>query len=281
MTGIETVLSADRLVVLVTGASSGIGKCCSEFLSLKGCRVYGGSRNPDLAPAGRVPPFEYLRMDVTSDDSVRNACNQVLEREGRLDVVVNNAGMGVAAAVEDTSVQEAFEQFDVNFFGVLRVCRTVLPIMRKQKAGYIINIGSIGGLIAIPYQGLYSASKFALEGLTEALRLEVGGLGIRAVLIEPGDHRTSFTHNRRFAAACAENPVYRAPFERAVRRMASDEQAGPPPDKIARLVYQLIHTRNPRLRYTVGPVPQRAAVWLKRMLPYSVIEKAMKLYYTG
>jgi NAD(P)-dependent dehydrogenase (short-subunit alcohol dehydrogenase family) len=281
MTDIQTASSANRLVVLVTGASSGIGRCCSEFLSQKGCRVYGGSRNPDFSAAGEVPPFELLRMDVTSDDSVRDACNHVLEREGRLDVVINNAGMGIAAAVEDTSVQEAFEQFDVNFFGVLRVCRTVLPIMRKQKGGYIINIGSIGGLIAIPYQGLYSASKFALEGLTEALRLEVRGLGIRAVLIEPGDHRTSFTQKRRFAAACAEDSVYRAPFEQAVRRMAADEQAGPPPDKIARLVYQLIRTRNPRLRYTVGPVPQRAAVWLKRMLPYAVIEKAMKLYYTG
>jgi NAD(P)-dependent dehydrogenase (short-subunit alcohol dehydrogenase family) len=280
MTGIA-VSSANRLVVLVTGASSGIGKSCSEFLSEKGCRVYGGSRNPNFAPAGRVPPFELLRMDVTSDDSVRDACNYVLEREGRIDVVVNNAGMGIAAAVEDTSVQEAVEQFDVNFFGVLRVCRTVLPIMRKQNSGYIINIGSIGGLIAIPYQGLYSASKFALEGLTEALRLEVGGLGIRAVLIEPGDHRTSFTHKRRLAAASAENQAYRGPFERAVRRMASDEQSGPPPDKIARLVHKLIHTRNPRLRYTVGPAPQRAAVWLKRLLPYALIEKAMKLYYTG
>jgi NAD(P)-dependent dehydrogenase (short-subunit alcohol dehydrogenase family) len=278
MHGAEAISAANPPVVLITGASSGIGKCCSEFLSGKGCRVYGGSRNPVSA---RTQFFEPLRMDVTSDDSVRDACSHVLEREGRIDVVVNNAGMGIAAAVEDTSMREAFEQFDVNIFGALRVCRTVLPIMRQQGAGCVINIGSIGGLIAIPYQGLYSASKFALEGLTEALRLEVGGLGIRVVLIEPGDQRTAFTQNRRFTAASGENAAYRGPFQRAIQRMASDEQAGPAPDKIARLVHKLIHTRKPRLRYTVGPMPQRAAVWLKRMAPYSVIEKAMKLYYTG
>jgi NAD(P)-dependent dehydrogenase (short-subunit alcohol dehydrogenase family) len=269
---------ANRRVVLVTGASSGIGKCCSEFLARKGCRVYGGSRNP-VSPEGSVPPFEPLRMDVTSDNAVRSACEQVINREGRLDVVVNNAGAGVAGAVEDTSLREAMEQFDVNFFGVVRVCRTVLPIMREQGAGYVINIGSIGGLIAIPYQGMYSASKFALEGLTEALRLEVRAFGIRVVLIEPGDHRTSFTQKRRLAKASLQNTAYRASFDRAVGRMAADEQAGPEPDQIARLVYKLIHTRNPRLRYTVGPTPQRAAVWLKRIVPHSVMEKATKLYY--
>lgn len=272
-------MPADQRVVLVTGASLGIGKCCAEYLSRKGCRVYGGSRNPGFSSAG-VPPVVPLRMDVTSDDDVRHAIAQVLDREGRLDVVVNNAGMGIAGAVEDTTVEEAMEQFDVNFFGVLRVCRAVLPVMRKQGTGYIINIGSIGGLIAIPFQGLYSASKFALEGLTESLRLETAGLGIRVVLIEPGDHRTSFTQNRRRTAS-SDNPAYRAPFERAIARMATDEQAGPEPDPIARLVYKLIYMRNPRLRYTVGPFPQRAAVWLKRATPHAFMERIMKLYYAS
>jgi short-subunit dehydrogenase len=189
--------------------------------------------------------------------------------------------MGIAGAVEDSSIPEAMEQFDVNFFGVIRVCRAALPIMRKQGAGCIINIGSIGGLIGIPYQGLYSASKFALEGLTEALRLEVRGLGIRVVMIEPGDHRTSFTQKRRLTRAASENPAYHSAMQLAIDRMAADEQAGPEPDNIAHLVYKLIHTRNPRLRYTVGPWPQRAAVWLKRVAPHALIEKAMKLYYTG
>jgi NAD(P)-dependent dehydrogenase (short-subunit alcohol dehydrogenase family) len=257
-------------VVLITGASSGIGASCAALLAARGCRVYGTSRR-GIAIHG----VSLLHMDVTDDDSVLRAVATVLEREGRIDVVVNNAGIAIAGAVEDAAPSDAKEQFEVNFFGVLRVCRAVLPIMRRQGAGYIINIGSIGGLIAIPYQGLYSASKFALEGLSESLRLEVRDLGIRVVLIEPGDHRTGLTRNRR----SIESSTYRDRCERAIGRMASDEQAGPDPECVARLVYRVMETREPRLRYTVGTGVQRAAVWLKRVLPYAVMEKAMRIYY--
>lgn len=218
-------------------------------------------------------------MDVTVDDSVRVACDSLLEHEGRLDVLINSAGMGIAGALEDTSPAEAREQFEVNLFGVLRVCRAALPIMRRQGSGYIINIGSIGGLVAIPYQGVYSASKFALEGLTECLRMEVMGFGIRVVLIEPGDYRTGFTKNRRLTQESSENPAYRAAFDRAIQRMATDEQTGPLPDSIAQLVCKVIRTRNPRLRYTAGPGAQRAAVWLKRLAPNALVEKIVTAYY--
>jgi short-subunit dehydrogenase len=231
-------------VVLVTGASSGIGACCAAYLSGRGYRVYGASRSATAAP-----------------------------------VLVNNAGFGIAGAVEDTSVEEAVAQFEVNFFGMFRVCRAALPVLRRQGAGYIINIGSIGGLIAIPYQGFYSASKFALEGLSESLRLEVRSFGIHVVLIEPGDHRTSFTQNRRSTEVSARGSVYRDRFKPALARMASDEQGGPAPDGIARLLYKVINQPNPRLRYTVGPTTQRAAVWLKRLLPNAVVEKIVRGYY--
>lgn len=214
-------------------------------------------------------------MDVTDDDSVSRAVAAVIEQEGRVDVVVNNAGIAIAGAVEDCAIADAQEQFDVNLFGALRVCRAVLPAMRRQRAGYIINVGSIGGLIAIPYHGLYSASKFALEGLSESLRLEVRDFGIRVVLIEPGDHRTALTANRRFV----ESDIYRERFDCAIARMACDEQSGPQPEGVARLVYRVIQKPHPRLRYTVGPVMQRAAVWLKRLMPYAVVEKAMRHYY--
>ncbi len=217
-------------------------------------------------------------MDVRDEASVNAAVRSILDREQRLDVVINNAGFGIAGAVEDTSIEDANAQFDVNFFGVLRVCRAVLPIMRSQRQGLIINIGSIGGLIAIPYQGLYSATKFALEGLTESLRLEVRDFGIKVVLIEPGDHRTGFTQNRRSTVASSMSD-YRATFEHAVARMAADEQAGPPPERVASLVSKVIDNPHPRLRYTVGPAPQRAAVWLKRLLPYAAIEAIMRQNY--
>jgi NAD(P)-dependent dehydrogenase (short-subunit alcohol dehydrogenase family) len=266
---------SDRRVALVTGASSGIGRACAELLAARGLRVYGASRHPEPHAA-----FESLRMDVREEASVDEAVADVMRREGRIDVAVNNAGIALAGAVEDTSLEEAKDQFEVNFFGVLRVCRAVLPILREQGSGYIVNIGSIGGLVAIPYQGLYSASKFALEGLSESLRLEVGRFGVHVVLIEPGDHRTSITKNRRRTAGSRSNPVYRERFERATARMAADERGGTEPGATARLLFRIVNHARPRLRYTVGPAPQRGAVWLKRLMPYAVVEKVMDFYYS-
>jgi NAD(P)-dependent dehydrogenase (short-subunit alcohol dehydrogenase family) len=257
-------------VVLVTGASSGIGKSCAEFLARNGYRVYGVSRSSS-APS----------MDVRDDASVRAAVADLIAREGRIDIVVNNAGIALAGAVEDTSIQEAIAQFDVNFFGVLRVCRAVLPHMREQRSGCIVNIGSIAGLVAVPFQGLYSASKFALEGLSEALRLEVRPFGIRVVLIDPGDHRTNLTENRRPTAASQENPAYRNRYDRAVARMAADERNGPAPEAVARLLHRIIQLKKPRLRYTVGPIAERAVPLLKRALPHAVIETLMDRYYSA
>jgi NAD(P)-dependent dehydrogenase (short-subunit alcohol dehydrogenase family) len=219
-------------------------------------------------------------MDIRDDASVRDAVAGVIDSEGRIDVLVNSAGIAIAGAVEDTSIEEARDQFDVNFFGVLRVCRAVLPLMREQRSGYIVNIGSIAGLVAIPYQGFYSASKFALEGLSESLRLEVSQFGVRVVLIEPGDHRTGLTDNRRRTAESQSNPAYRDPFQRAAERMAADERSGPEPEAVARLLHRIVTNPRPGLRYSVGPTPQRAAIWLKRLLPYSVVEKLMGHYYS-
>jgi NAD(P)-dependent dehydrogenase (short-subunit alcohol dehydrogenase family) len=220
-----------------------------------------------------------LTADVTGDRSVEQAVAAVLEREGRLDIVVNNAGMGIAGPLEKTSIEEAKRQLEVNFFGAFRVCRAALPAMRSQGSGYIVNIGSIGGLIAIPYQAMYSASKFALEGLSEALRMEVRSFGIRVVIVEPGDHKTALTQNRRLTEMPGDTDVYRRSFESALAKTAHDEQSGPGPEQIARLVYRIVNQRNPRLRYTVGPGAQRAAVWLKRLLPYSVVEYGVRTYY--
>jgi short-subunit dehydrogenase len=268
-------MSAHGGVVLITGASSGIGACCAAHLAKNGHRVYGGARGAVAAPG-----VEPLTLDVADDSSVARAVETIVAREGRLDILVNNAGFGIAGAIEDTSIDEAREQFEVNCFGVLRVCRAVLPVMRKQKSGYIVNIGSIGGLIAIPFQGFYSASKFALEGFSESLRLEVRPFGIHVVLLEPGDHRTGFTQNRRSTRGSAEGSVYRDRFERAVARMAADEQTGPSPEGIAELLHRVLKNPNPRLRYTAGPPAQRAAVWIKRTMPYALMEKIMHDYYS-
>ncbi len=268
----------NQRVVLVTGSSSGIGLACASHLAERGFRVYGTSRR---AAAGSMGPGKVtmLTADVTGDRSVEQAVATVLDREGRLDIVVNNAGMGIAGPVENTSIEQARGQFEVNFFGALRVCRAALPAMRKQRSGYIINIGSIGGILAIPYQSMYSASKFALEGLSEALRMEVRPFGIRVVIIEPGDHKTALTENRRFTEISGATEAYGPSFEAALAKTAHDEQSGPAPEQVARLLYRIVNQRHPRLRYTIGPAPQRAAVWLKRLLPYSILEYTMRTYY--
>ena len=268
----------NRRVVLVTGASSGIGLACAAHLAARGFRVYGTSRRAASA-SEHLGDVTMLTADVTDDRSVEQAVAKVLGREGRLDILVNNAGMGIAGPVENTSIEQAKGQFEVNFFGALRVCRAVLPAMRRQHSGYIVNIGSIGGLLAIPYQSMYSASKFALEGLSEALRMEVRPFGIRVVIIEPGDHKTALTENRQFTEISAAAEAYSPSFEAALLKTAHDEQSGPGPEQIARLLYRIVNQQHPRLRYTIGPVPQRAVVWLKRLLPYSVVEYTMRSYY--
>ena len=186
-----------KKVVLITGASSGIGKTCADYLEALGHKVYGASRSLGHKSSSEVITEEirgkgWIRvgMDVTNEKSVEQGVAHILKAEGRLDAVINSAGYGISGSVEDTAIEEAYSQFETNFFGVLRVCRAVLPIMRKQKSGCIINMSSIAGIISLPFQGLYCASKFALEGMTEALRLEVKPFGIHVVLIEPGNFRT-------------------------------------------------------------------------------------------
>jgi NAD(P)-dependent dehydrogenase (short-subunit alcohol dehydrogenase family) len=267
------MVTENQRVVLVTGASSGIGRACATWLAAKGFKVYGTSRR---ASSMSVTNLTMLMADVNRDDSVEQTVATILEREGRLDVVINNAGMGIAGPVENTTVEQAKAQFEVNFFAALRLCRAALPVMRRQGQGYIVNIGSIGGILALPYQSMYSASKFAIEGMSEALRMEVRGFGIRVVLIEPGDFKTELTQNRTMTEV---GEAYRRGFQSALAKTTHDEQHGAGPEKIARLVHRVVNQRNPRLRYAIGPAPQLAAVWLKRLLPNSLVEFGMRTYY--
>jgi NAD(P)-dependent dehydrogenase (short-subunit alcohol dehydrogenase family) len=265
-------------VVLVTGASSGIGLACATHLAERGFRVYGTSRR---AAGGGIGPgsMTMLAADVTDDGSVEQMVATVLAREGRLDIVINNAGAAIGGPFEETSIEQAKDQFEVNFFGVLRVCRAVLPAMRSQRGGYIVNIGSIGGLLGLPYQSLYSASKFALEGFSEALRMEVRQFGIRVVVIEPGEHKTAITQNRQFAETLGATGAYGPSVAAALGKTAHDEQNGPGPEQIGRLIYRIVNQRNPRLRYTIGQVSQRASVWLKRISPSGIFEYGVRTYY--
>lgn len=271
----------DTQVILVTGASSGLGKACAERLAAQkpgknGHRVYGASRR--IAAQGeKHGDITMLPMDVDQDASVQNGVEFVLQQEERIDVVINCAGYCLSGPVECTPLEEAKAQFETNFFGTLRVCQAVLPAMRAQRSGLIINVSSLAGLISTPFHGLYSASKYAVEGLSEALSMEVRPLGIRVVIVEPGDFRTAITANRR---RVTPDPVYSKNMECAVGVMAHDEQNGAYPEAMAHLVERIVNNgRVPRLRYIVGPPYETGALLLKRILPSRLFEWALGKYY--
>ena len=270
-------------VVLITGASSGFGEAGARHLEAHGYRVYGTSRRASFAQSNGARPgatgLRMIPMDVCETTSVQAGVDFILRETGRIDVVVCNAGFGVAGSAENTSVEEAQNQFDTNFFGVWRVCRAVLPLLRRQGGGYIIVMSSLAGLMGIPFQAAYSASKFALEGFAEALRMEVKPWNIHVVLIEPGDFRTGFTQNRTKAAAAQHQSVYAKAFRRALSVMEDDERRGPSPDQVGRRLERIITHPSPRLRYTAGSMLQRLGGLLKRILPGGFFEWLMMQTY--
>src|SRR5215468_10603846 len=239
---------SDQKVVLITGASSGVGQSTARLLSQKGYRVFGTTRNPASAEA--IPTVEMLALDVRSDDSVAACVKAVANEAGRIDVLVNNAAYELAGALEEISLDEAKAQFETNFFGVVRMVKAVLPSMRQQRQGQIINVSSLSGVSSIPFMGIYSASKFALEGYTEALRLEVEPFNIRVSLTEAGFLRTPMMNKRQVAAAPLNeyDPWRRRAFD-AIR---DREQKAPGPELVAQTVLGIIGSKTPRLRYLIG-----------------------------
>ncbi len=256
-------------VVLLTGASSGIGRSCAEHLHAAGHRVVGASRRDDPDAA-----WSTITMDVTDDDSVAAGIDRVLEEHGRIDAVVACAGWGLAGAVEHTSIPDARAQLETNFFGAVRVVTAALPSLRSSR-GKVVLMSSIGGVIAIPFQAYYSASKFALEGWAEALAWEVRPHGVGVTLIEPGNFRTGFTGSRHTVGAAPGEPdPYAEACAKAVALMERDEQEGDDPAKVALALEKVLRARRPPLRVTVGPLDERIGPMAKRLLPYRLFEAA-------
>jgi short-subunit dehydrogenase len=263
-------------VVLITGASSGIGKTCAEYLNQKDYQVFGTSRKINKTISNS---FEMILMDINDDKSVKDGIKYVIKKAGSIDILVNNAGYGISGSIEDTPINKAKEQFETNFFGIHRICKEILPFMRKQNYGYIINISSIGGIIGLPFQGLYCASKFALEGWTETLRMEVNSFGINVVLIEPGDIKTSFTNRREKITALLKDSIYKKRAFKTLSIVEKDEQGGPSPDKIAQLLEYIININSPKLRYKVGSFSQVLICQLKRIIPDKSVQWILMKYY--
>ena len=247
-------------VTLVTGSSSGMGFATAIILARAGIHTYASMRNlkksktiTELASAENLP-LQVVQLDVNDKKSVKEAITKIVTEKERIDVLVNNAGYGLLGSLEDVSIEEMKAQFETNFFGVIRVTQLVLPIMRKQKSGTIVNVSSVGGRIGLPVLSAYHSTKFALEGLSESMSYELESFGIRVVIIEPGVIRTNIM-NSSIVAKKAQDP--KSPYFSLIQKVENNfklmmENESSPPEEVAKVILGVVTSENPQLRYTVG-----------------------------
>lgn len=262
-------------VVLITGGSSGIGKSIGEFLHHKGFVVYGTSRNPEKVLNAIFP---LIALDVRDVDSIDKAVAKVIAISGRLDVVINNAGVGITGPLEEIPTAEIKNNFETNLFGPIEVMKAVLPQMRAQQSGLIINITSIAGYMGLPYRSVYSASKGALELITEALRMEVKPFGIQITNVAPGDFATNIAAGR-FHAPLLKGSAYEKTYGDTLKTMDEHVNSGSNPNEMAEAVYKIILTKEPKIHYKIGVFMQKISIVLKRILPDKVYEKMLMNHY--
>ncbi len=264
-------------VVVITGASSGIGRSCALFFARAGYRVWSLSRRGvDAQEAVGAGLIRTWQCDVCDESSVHAAVAHIMTCEKEIGIVIHSAGFGVTGPCEDTWPEAIYRQMETNYFGVLRVNRHILPHMRARGGGLVLVIGSVAGQIAVPFQGHYSSTKFAIEGYVEALRLEGRAHGIRACVLEPGDTKTGFGAARQ--PSYPADTAYLPACERAVARMASDEQNGHPPEKCARVALRLAARKNPPVRRAVGYY-YKLVVMGHRILPHRFMEFILRRIY--
>lgn len=262
-------------VVFITGASSGIGRAIGEYLHQKGYKVYGSSRNPKHKERNGIT---FLTLDVTDNKSIETAVEEIINRENRLDFLINNAGKGITGALEETPEEEVKKVFDVNFIGVLRVIKAVLPIMREQHSGMIINITSIAGYMGLPFRGIYSATKSALEQTTETFRMELNPFNIKMTNVAPGDFKTNIAAGR-YHTPVYENSPYKEIYSRTLKEMDEGVDKGLDPIRMAKKVHRIMRRKNPSIHYKVGEFIQKISIVLKHVLPDKIYEKLLMNYY--
>jgi NAD(P)-dependent dehydrogenase (short-subunit alcohol dehydrogenase family) len=271
-------------VVLITGCSSGFGLVSALHFARKGDTVYATMRNTakgaalEQAKQAEKLPIELVQLDVTDAASVQAAVRKVLDAAGRIDVLVNNAGIGIHGPLEDTDVEEAQEVFETNVFGLMRVTNAVVAAMRKQGGGTIVNVSSLGGRVSAPFGGVYSASKYAVEALSESLNYELHPFGIRTIVIEPGGFETRFGENRRVSRRFTEGSAYldlEQRFEASVGRLPGVGGNPGDPQVVAEAIYTAVHDKEPKLRYLVGQDAEMIG-GLRRQLDDEQFEQTMR-----
>ncbi|MCL6273131.1 SDR family oxidoreductase [Muricauda sp. 2012CJ35-5] len=266
----------DKKVVLITGGSSGIGKSVGQYLTANGFTVYGTTRNTSKYPD--FDAFELIELDVKLPEIVNKAVQLVIEKEGRLDVLINNAGVGITGPIEETPHEEILSVFDTNFNGPIHMMKAVLPQMRKQGGGLIINTTSIAGYMGLPFRGYYSATKGALNIVTESLRMETRKFGISITNLAPGDFATNIAAGR-YHAPVIKGSAYEADYQKSLDLMDEHVDAGGDPLLVAKKVLKIIQSKKPKVNYPVGEFTQRLSLVLKRLLPARLYEKLLLNHY--
>ena len=257
-------------VAIVTGATAGIGLATANLLKKRGYTVYGTSRRPQAdTPNG----IAMLACDVTSDDSVSSVIEEVLRRSGRIDLLVNNAGFGLIAGAEESSIEQAKSVFDVNVFGVMRMTNHVLPVMRQQGNGRVINISSVVGFIPAPYYAIYGATKHAIEGYSQTLDHEVRGFGVRVISVEPSFTRTSFETN--LLAPDQPLAIYESARKAIIDTSRQQVEKGDAPEVVAQVVLTAAQASKPRLRYPAGPAA-RQLNFMRKIVPEGIFNGILR-----
>ena len=265
-----------KQVVLITGASSGLGKAIGIFLANKKYKVYGTSRNPSKLTD--FDAFELIQLDVNDTTSIQQAVTTILDKEKRIDILINNAGIGITGPIEDTPEIEIKSVFDTNFHGPLRVANAVLPQMRKQQKGLIINVTSIAGYMGLPYRGFYSAVKAALIVLTEALSSEVKQFGITVADVAPGDFKSNIAAGR-YHTPVFENSAYKEVYSNVLQQIDEEVDTGMDVQVMVDAVYKVIKSKKPKLHYKAGAFMQKFSIVLKFFLPSRTYEKLILNHY--
>tara|TARA_Y200000002_G_scaffold382027_1_gene397735 strand:+ start:104 stop:907 length:804 start_codon:yes stop_codon:yes gene_type:complete len=261
--------------VFITGGSSGIGKSIGDYLTQKGFEVYGTSRNPEKYKESK---FSLVELDVTKPESIQKCVGNMLKKVVNIDVLINNAGAGITGPLEEIPMEKLKNNFETNLFGPIGIINAVLPSMRQQKSGLVINITSIAAYMGLPFRGVYSASKGALELVTEAYRMELKPFDIQMTNVAPAAFSTNIAAGR-YHAPEKDNSPYKATYGKTLKLLNGHVDAGQDPIILAKLVYSIIQTKKPKIHYKVGAFLQRFSIILKRLLPDRIFEKLLISFY--
>ena len=266
-------MKSSSKIVFLTGASGGLGTAIAKHLSQQNYKVYGTGRKEV-----KSDNFTWVYMDLSDTASIQKAIDFVLEKEQKIDVLINNAGIGITGSIEETNIEDIKKVFEVNFFGMIATIQQILPVMRKQQQGVIINISSIAGYTGLPFRGIYSATKSAVMRMTEALSSEVKQFGIKVIDIAPGDFQTKIAQGRIYTGLQENSPYYQD-YKRVLKMIDKEVAAGLHPDVLGKKTLRILQTNNPKLRYNIGLFLQRISPYLKCLLSGRFFEKLINNHY--